>query len=51
MLRLLEAAPGLKYKAAFGVAYGAGLNVSEGGCGRIAGSFIPKAKNRPEAAF
>jgi site-specific recombinase XerD len=27
--RLLEAAPGLKYKAAFGVAYGAGLRVSE----------------------
>ena len=26
---LLEAAPGLKYKAAFGVAYGAGLRVSE----------------------
>ena len=29
MPRLLEAAPGLKYKAAFGVAYGAGLRVSE----------------------
>ena len=29
MIRLLEAAPGLKYKAAFGVAYGAGLRVSE----------------------
>ena len=29
MVRLLEAAPGLKYKAAFGVAYGAGLRVSE----------------------
>ena len=29
VLRLLEAAPGLKYKAAFGVAYGAGLRVSE----------------------
>ena len=29
MARLLEAAPGLKYKAAFGVAYGAGLRVSE----------------------
>jgi integrase/recombinase XerD len=27
--RLLEAAPGLKYKAALGVAYGAGLRVSE----------------------
>lgn len=27
--RLLEAAPGIKYKAAFGVAYGAGLRVSE----------------------
>ena len=27
--RLLEAAPGLKYRAAFGVAYGAGLRVSE----------------------
>ena len=27
--RLLEAAPGLKYKAALGVAYGAGLHVSE----------------------
>ena len=27
--RLLEAAPGLKYKAAFSVAYGAGLRVSE----------------------
>jgi site-specific recombinase XerD len=27
--RLLEAAPGLKYKTAFGVAYGAGLRVSE----------------------
>ena len=26
---LLEAAPGLKYQAAFGVAYGAGLRVSE----------------------
>ena len=25
-----EAAPGLKYKAALGVAYGAGLRVSEG---------------------
>jgi integrase len=29
MARLLDAAPGLKYKAAFGVAYGAGLRVSE----------------------
>ena len=29
MVRLLEAAPGLKYKAAFSVAYGAGLRVSE----------------------
>jgi integrase/recombinase XerD len=29
MVRLLEAAPGIKYKAAFGVAYGAGLRVSE----------------------
>src|ERR1700732_5417937 len=28
--RLLEAAPGVKYKAALGVAYGAGLRVSEG---------------------
>ena len=28
-VRLLEAAPGLKYKAALGVAYGAGLRVSE----------------------
>ncbi len=27
--RLLEAAPGVKYKAALGVAYGAGLRVSE----------------------
>jgi len=27
--RLLEAAPGVKYKAAFSVAYGAGLRVSE----------------------
>jgi site-specific recombinase XerD len=27
--RLIEAAPGIKYKAAFGVAYGAGLRVSE----------------------
>ncbi len=27
--RLLEAAPGIKYKAARGVAYGAGLRVSE----------------------
>src|SRR5271165_2156217 len=27
--RLLEAAPGLKYKAALGIAYGAGLRVSE----------------------
>ena len=27
--RFLEAAPGLKYKAAFSVAYGAGLRVSE----------------------
>src|SRR5271163_4504333 len=27
--RLIEAAPGLKYKAVFGVAYGAGLRVSE----------------------
>lgn len=27
--RLLEAAPGIKYRAAFGVAYGAGLRVSE----------------------
>ena len=27
--RLLEAAPGPKYKAAFGTAYGAGLRVSE----------------------
>src|ERR1700692_4367718 len=27
--RLIEAAPGLKYKAALGVAYGAGLRVSE----------------------
>jgi integrase/recombinase XerD len=27
--RFLEAAPGVKYKAAFGVAYGAGLRVSE----------------------
>ncbi|WP_425335345.1 tyrosine-type recombinase/integrase [Rhodoblastus acidophilus] len=26
---LLDAAPGLKYRAAFGVAYGAGLRVSE----------------------
>jgi len=29
VVRLLEAAPGLKYKAVFGVAYGAGLRVSE----------------------
>ena len=29
VIRLLEAAPGLKYKSAFGVAYGAGLRVSE----------------------
>ncbi len=29
VVRLLDAAPGLKYKAAFGVAYGAGLRVSE----------------------
>ena len=29
VVRLLAAAPGLKYKAAFGVAYGAGLRVSE----------------------
>ena len=29
VLRLLEAAPGPKYKAAFGLAYGAGLRVSE----------------------
>jgi site-specific recombinase XerD len=29
VLRLLEAAPGAKYKAALGVAYGAGLRVSE----------------------
>ena len=29
MARLLEAAPGLKYKAALSVAYGAGLRVSE----------------------
>ena len=28
-VRLLEAAPGIKYKAALGVAYGAGLRVSE----------------------
>ena len=27
--RLIEAAPGLKYKAALSVAYGAGLRVSE----------------------
>ncbi|ESY80734.1 hypothetical protein X739_28805 [Mesorhizobium sp. LNHC220B00] len=27
--RLLETAPGIKYKAALGVAYGAGLRVSE----------------------
>jgi integrase/recombinase XerD len=29
MVRLIDAAPGLKYRAAFGVAYGAGLRVSE----------------------
>jgi site-specific recombinase XerD len=29
VVRFLEAAPGIKYKAAFGVAYGAGLRVSE----------------------
>ena len=29
VVRFLEAAPGLKYKAVFGVAYGAGLRVSE----------------------
>jgi integrase/recombinase XerD len=29
MVRLLEAAPGLKYRAAFSVAYGAGMRVSE----------------------
>ena len=29
MARLLDAAPGLKYKAALSVAYGAGLRVSE----------------------
>jgi integrase/recombinase XerD len=28
--RLLEAAPGVKYKAALSVAYGAGLRVSDG---------------------
>ena len=27
--KLLEAAPGIKYRAALGVAYGAGLRVSE----------------------
>jgi integrase/recombinase XerD len=29
LTRLLQAAPGLKYKAAFSVAYGAGLRASE----------------------
>jgi len=29
VVRFLEAAPGIKYKAAFSVAYGAGLRVSE----------------------
>jgi integrase/recombinase XerD len=29
MARFLEAAPGIKHKAAFSVAYGAGLRVSE----------------------
>jgi integrase/recombinase XerD len=29
VVRLLEAAPGIKYRAALGVAYGAGLRVSE----------------------
>src|SRR5256885_11534382 len=29
IVRLLEAAPGVKYKAAFSAAYGAGLRVSE----------------------
>src|SRR5258708_28843951 len=29
VVRFLEAAPGVKYKAAFSVAYGAGLRVSE----------------------
>jgi integrase len=29
VVRLLEAAPSSKYKAAWGVAYGAGLRVSE----------------------
>lgn len=36
--RLLEAAPGIKYKAALSVAYGAGLRVSEVGWRSSAGS-------------
>jgi integrase len=33
--RFLEAAPGIKYKAAFSVAYGAGLRVSEVACLKV----------------
>jgi integrase len=35
MARFLEAAPGIKYKAAFSVAYGAGLRVSEVASGKV----------------
>ena len=42
--RLLEAAPGLKYKAALSVAYGAGLRVSE--VANLKVSDIPRIKSR-----
>ena len=56
VLRLLEAAPGPKYKAAFGVAYGAGLRVSEvanpGGVGyRLRAHGAPRrARQRQEGS-
>ena len=53
--RMLEAAPGLKYKAALSVAYGAGLRVSEVVALKVSDNarpmrFITNSKNFAEAA-
>ena len=48
--KLLEAAPGIKYRAALGVAYGAGLRVSESRTLTVVAiGTAPGARERPRA--
>ncbi len=48
--RLLTAAPGVKYRAALGVAYGAGLRVSEVVVARVRQLLTPAAQSNPNEA-